>query len=103
MKPKRPRYRDGTPKIPKQACLRCGYEVDAATATFNKKTYPGPGDVSLCLNCGHAMQFSPAMLHMEISEAEWREIRRESPEIIAMMAKAKRYAVARGDLRKGRA
>ncbi|HEX3525193.1 MAG TPA: hypothetical protein VHT52_24275 [Stellaceae bacterium] len=96
------RYPDGTPKIPKQACLRCGYDMDAATNTLLRNNVPKPGHIALCFNCGHAMQFGPDMRHIEITPEVWAEMRKQRGlirQILGFQAQIRKQ----GDQRKGRA
>jgi hypothetical protein len=37
-----------------QTCLKCGYEMDAFSATKDEACRPKPGDPVLCLRCGSA-------------------------------------------------
>lgn len=43
-------------KMPRCNCLDCGYPMDAASNPFTGHK-PSPGDVSICLECGHIMVF----------------------------------------------
>ena len=38
-------------------CLKCGYQLDAATPLTDGK--PSPGDISICFNCANAAQYGP--------------------------------------------
>jgi len=39
-------------------CPHCGYELDAATACdFEEAGQPGPGDMSICIECGEVCVF----------------------------------------------
>jgi hypothetical protein len=94
---KRPRFPDGTPKIPKQKCLECGYLCDAASETERSKRPPKPGDISLCLNCGAAMQFDRQYRFKKISRKEWRLIG-EDDAAMQLIIKARMFcARARGE------
>ena len=52
--------------LPPSACPKCGYEFDAATVCDEKdpeqKARPKPGDLSICLKCGTALQFTETMM-----------------------------------------
>lgn len=96
------RHPDGTPKIPKQACLRCGYDMDAATNTLLQNNVPSPGHIALCFNCGHAMQFGPDMRHIEITPEVWAEMHKQRGlirQILGFQAQIRKQR----DQRKGRA
>lgn len=100
---KAPRHPDGkTPKIPMQACPRCGYEMNAASPTLLKNRAPKAGHLTICLNCGHAMQFSDGMLMIEVTPAVWAEIRKRQPDLIQQIAMLQVQIHARGDIRRGR-
>ncbi len=83
------RHPDGTPKMPDQMCIECGYAMNAATPTKASGTKPDdvpkPGDVSLCLNCGKLQMFDDKMRFREPTPHEWAD-----PELIDMQAKARR-------------
>jgi len=42
-----------TTKIDKFQCLNCGHGLDLATSTTAEHAMPTPGDVSVCVYCGH--------------------------------------------------
>jgi len=50
-------------------CLACGVQVDAVTAAFGDHT-PTPGDMTLCLYCGHIMAFANDLRLRELTDAE---------------------------------
>lgn len=94
------RHPDGTPKMPAQMCIECGYAMDAATPfPDNARSMPKPGDVALCLNCGKLMLFDEHMRHREPTPHEWAD-----PQMIDLQAQARkritslRYKHGRWDL-----
>ncbi len=98
------RHPDGTPKMPAQMCIECGYAMDAATpdtrhSDSKAHDMPKPGDVSLCLNCGKLMLFDEHMRHREPTPHEWAD-----PQLIDLQAQTRqriaslRYRHGRWDL-----
>ena len=85
------RHPDGTPQIPTQMCIECGYVMDAATHSLRSKVAPKPGDLALCLNCGHAMIFDDNMRHREITPEEWGVIATDS-RLVAVLARARTHS-----------
>ena len=50
--------------LPASRCPECSYEMDAATICdedAKKVTRPKPGDVSVCIKCGAALEFAENM------------------------------------------
>jgi hypothetical protein len=49
-----------TTRTPRNLCLNCGKEIDAATPTeqAHARRSPKPGDVALCLDCAHIHIFA---------------------------------------------
>ena len=54
-------------------CLKCGKEMSAAT---NVKGEGGPevGNVTVCLYCGHVMEFGPGLVLIELRDETIKEI-----------------------------
>ena len=93
------RYADGTPKLAPTLCLGCGWLLNAsASADLRRKRVPlpRPGNVSLCLNCGHLALFADDLTLREPTAAENAE-----PEIIELRRQAKAAAAALYDGRTG--
>lgn len=79
------RHPDGTPKMPAQMCIECGYAMDAATPfPGNARSMPKPGDATLCLNCGKLMLFDEHLRHREPTPHEWAY-----PQLIDLQARAR--------------
>lgn len=57
------------------ACLSCGAPCDAATQ-FDKPgaVKPKPGDVTICLYCGHIMAFADDLGLRELTGAEMQDV-----------------------------
>ena len=90
------RYADGTPKLAPTLCLGCGWLLNASSPTHGRRNLPKPGNVSLCLNCGHLALFADDLTLREPTAAENAE-----PEIIALRRQAKAAAAAFYDSRTG--
>jgi hypothetical protein len=71
--------KDGSP-LPFDACLNCGKRIDAA-ARVRDDERPEPGDITVCLGCGHLMAYADDMTLRELTGEEIVEIAGD-PEII---------------------
>ena len=61
--------------MPQQMCLACGYVTGAALIVGKCRTrQPKRLDITICVNCGHAMQFGPGKRFIQISERQWKAI-----------------------------
>lgn len=56
--------------LPKGACLACGHGVDAASDFATHPRKPKPGDITICVACGHLMGFNPDLTLRELNTAE---------------------------------
>ena len=61
--------------MPLNTCMACGYAHDAASIVGAKDHQPRPGDMSVCLNCGHLAVFDDqlrlrALTADEVSETQ---------------------------------
>jgi hypothetical protein len=82
------RYSDGTPRMRPQMCVECGLLFNASSPTFGKgMPLPKPGNVSLCLNCGHLSLFDDNLMLREPTADEAAE-----PEIIELQRRGKAAA-----------
>ena len=54
-------------------CLNCDYKFDAATSMFNE-AQPKPGDITVCLRCGHIMAFTKSLAVRNLTNQEKREV-----------------------------
>jgi hypothetical protein len=61
--------------IPINFCLSCGERSDAATHVGNEEATPIPGDITVCLYCGHVMAFG--------TELELRELTKDEAYMVA--------------------
>lgn len=53
-------------------CLRCGYEFDTHTPTHGTDI-PKPGDLSVCIRCGHLATFTDTLNLRDLTPAEHDE------------------------------
>lgn len=58
---------------PRQTCPRCQYSFDRAAGAFTDRN-PKPGDITLCLRCGHAMVFREDFTIRSITEQEYDDL-----------------------------
>lgn len=65
------------------ACLKCGAPMTGAT-NVTGATGPAPGDVTVCLYCGHLMEFAADLKLIEPSEATIKEVAGH-PELLRAM------------------
>lgn len=59
-----------TTQVPECTCPCCGYKLSAATPVEGTHN-PRPGDVSVCLNCGHMLQFTDNLSVKSVTEDEF--------------------------------
>lgn len=60
--------------VPPSKCTACGYLCDAATCPRDDNAKPNPGDVTVCINCGHLMAFDDNLTLRNLTEAEMIEV-----------------------------
>lgn len=56
-------------RIPDHKCSKCGYLMDATTHAYGNEL-PNPGDISMCLSCGHATLFDHDLQQREPTREE---------------------------------
>lgn len=54
-------------ELPVVGCLNCGQKLECASDGDNS---PNPGDVTVCLYCGHIMSFANDLRLRELTDAE---------------------------------
>jgi hypothetical protein len=59
--------------IPQSPCLSCGKPLDGATCV-GRDAAPDPGDITICIYCGHIMVFDDNLKLRELSDEEVREV-----------------------------
>lgn len=55
------------------ACSGCGEVFDRASCVGEDKA-PRPGDVTVCIRCGHIMAFANDLSFRELTDAEMRAV-----------------------------
>lgn len=55
--------------MPTSKCLNCGYEMDRASCV-NNDCAPDPGDITICMSCGHLMAFADDLSLRALTDAE---------------------------------
>jgi len=70
--------------MPLNVCSACGYEHDAASIVGGSDHRPRPGDMSLCINCGHLAAFDEQLRLREPTAAE-REATSRDPRVFEAM------------------
>lgn len=84
-----------TTRMKPEPCIECGHPLDAATLPFNQKVKPRPGDISMCIACGHLTAFNASMRLRELTAKEMHDIAGD-PNILRMQAaRAKVMKVAK--------
>jgi hypothetical protein len=56
-------------RLPPQPCPNCGKTLDAA-GSFAEGITPDPGDLTICLYCGHFMAFDDDLSFRELTPEE---------------------------------
>ena len=59
---------------PVVVCASCGKSMDAASNADEAHTPPHPGDISICLYCGHLMLFDSDLCLRALTDAEIVEV-----------------------------
>lgn len=62
------------PRVPASPCPQCGYRLDAASMADGGLDAPGPGDSSVCLNCGQILIFDDQLLQVKPTAQQVREM-----------------------------
>lgn len=79
-------------RLPEDPCPCCGMPNNAASGVTGGK-YPNPGDISVCLHCGHVAAFGDDLRHRELNDAEARYVA-GNKEILALQ-KARGYVMSK--------
>jgi hypothetical protein len=78
-------------RTPESICPSCGKVFDVATDVTSDEG-PSPGDISICLHCGHLMAFNDDLTVRELTSDEMHEVAGD-PYVLALQK-------ARGDAMK---
>lgn len=79
-----------TTRVPTSKCLHCGVENDAATSV-GEDAGPEPGNITVCIECGHIMAYDTEMKLRELTTSEILEVAGDE-RILAVQRARKRMA-----------
>jgi hypothetical protein len=68
--------------VPESPCTACGHKLDGATCVGDDKM-PKPGDISVCIRCGHLMAFGDDLMLRNLTNEEMHDVAGD-PYIIAI-------------------
>jgi hypothetical protein len=77
-------------RTPESICPSCGKIFDAATDIISGEG-PSPGDITICLYCGHVMAFNDDMTIRELTSEEMHAVAGD-PRVLAIQ-KARKEAL----------
>jgi hypothetical protein len=83
--------------IPQSHCLSCGEVLDGATCVGSDNK-PSPGDVFVCIECGHIMAFDQGLKFRELTNEESVAIAGD-PYLLAIQ-RGRKHAMDRHELRR---
>jgi hypothetical protein len=69
--------------VPAAACTNCGRVNNAATVVNEIDAGPSPGDVTVCMYCGHIMAFAKDLSLRDLTTDEMVEVAGD-PRVIAI-------------------
>ncbi|HTH42901.1 MAG TPA: hypothetical protein VL498_07035 [Terracidiphilus sp.] len=72
------------------SCPQCRHELDAATKVTGNAGGPDPGDLTVCLNCGTILQFTPALALERASRETLSDFLQKEPNNFIMLMRAKK-------------
>lgn len=56
--------------VPPSSCTNCSKPLDGATSVGAEDGVPDPGDVTVCIYCGHIMAFDEDLYLRDLTAAE---------------------------------
>lgn len=56
-------------EVPVQDCIECGYRIDTTANMFGAR-FPKPGDITVCIKCGHLTAFDFHMKQRKLTDEE---------------------------------
>jgi hypothetical protein len=74
-----------TTRLPLEPCIECGNLLDAASFPMSEKVKPRPGDISMCVACGHLTAFTADMHRRALNDQEMHDIAAD-PNILRLQA-----------------
>lgn len=78
-------------EVPIGKCPSCGYQFDMAIVILSQEQAPSPGDMTVCIQCGHVMAFSENLTPRKLTDEEMYRIAGD-PRLIALQ-KARKKAL----------
>lgn len=73
-------------RLPESACTNCGHKLDACTAvSADGMGKPNPGDMTVCICCGHIMAFADDLTLRELTDEQAKQVAGD-PRILAIQA-----------------
>lgn len=83
-----------TTRLPERECLQCGKKLDAASCLADDTAVPRPGDISMCIRCGHLMTFADDLSYRELTEEELLEVPLDE---VSQLQRARKRAMEKHD------
>jgi hypothetical protein len=77
--------------VPRATCFNCGKPLDRA-AGLDTDNQPGPGDVTICLDCGHLMIFDDQLALRQLSPEEQIALASNEDVLFAQHMRAQAFA-----------
>lgn len=72
-------------------CINCGTPNDAATGATDIAAEPVPGDIMICLTCGHIAAYGDDMKIRELTEREQIEIAGDKDVLLAQRMRRRSF------------
>jgi hypothetical protein len=66
--------KDNRIRMPKSRCLDCGKLITAASRLDDDRSTPDPGDVAVCIDCGHIQAYADDLTLRPLTDDEMVEI-----------------------------
>jgi len=84
---------EGITRLEPDTCPHCKRMLDAAAVSTGESIEPSPGDVTVCLRCGHPMVFTEAMRVRSMTPEEWQALsEKQRRELLAVRMFAEHIA-----------
>lgn len=68
-------------------CPWCDYLFQASSHMTDDTAVPGPGDLTICINCASVLRYDDNGLPVKIPDAELHRIMEQAPELAANIRK----------------
>lgn len=86
--------RDNTVQLRASPCPACGYKLDAASSLDGTLREAGPGDLTICINCGEALAFTRNLGLRKATADEMGRMERDQPSDYRQFRRAQAIIVA---------